>query len=103
MPNGDNKNFIRLCGAIDGFKQRHLKWPTRVVAHSMCIDDLRNHVLSPIAFQLVTDKVELFEGDAGFRAEDNDGNTYDYGSEGFPERRPTPSAQDWLGIAASEL
>jgi hypothetical protein len=45
MPNCDNKNFIRLCGAIDGFKQRHRKWPTRVVAYSACVDDLRNHVL----------------------------------------------------------
>jgi hypothetical protein len=103
MPNGDNKNYIRLCGAIDGFKLRFLKWPTRVVAYPMCIEDLRDHVLSPNLFQIVTEKIELVEGNAGFRAEDNDGNIYDYGSEGFPDKSPTPSAQDWLGIAACDL
>ncbi|NTW88048.1 MAG: hypothetical protein HGB26_02755 [Desulfobulbaceae bacterium] len=69
----------------------------------MCIEDLRDHVLNQNLYQIVSEKIELVEGNAGFRAEDNEGNAYDYGSEGFPDKSPNPSAQDWFGIAECDL
>jgi hypothetical protein len=30
MPNGASKNWICLCGAIDGSRSRYNKWPTKV-------------------------------------------------------------------------
>lgn len=98
MPNGGDKNFVRLCAALNGFKQRHGLWPTRVVAYSASLEDLRQHVLGRTAYDAVTRKVALIVGDAGFRAEDDSGNSYDYGQEGFPESRPNPSAEEWLGV-----
>jgi hypothetical protein len=98
MPNGGDKNFVRLCGALDGFKVRYGRWPIRVVIYPMSLDDLREHVLSPEAFATVMQKVRLVEGDAGFQAEDGEGNVYDYANEGFPESRPNPTAEEWLGV-----
>lgn len=98
MPNGGDKNFVRLCAALDGFRQRHGRWPTRVVAYPAALEDLRQHVLGRAAFDAVTMKVALVEGNAGFRAEDDRGDSYDYGREGFPESRPNPSAAEWLGV-----
>lgn len=98
MPNGADKNFVRLCAALNGFKLRYEKWPARVVIYPISLQDLREFVLSPGDFRTVADKVDLVEGDAGFRAEDDTGNSYDYGSEGFPETEPSPSAREWLGV-----
>jgi len=28
MPNGDDKNWVRLCAALDGFFGRYGRWPT---------------------------------------------------------------------------
>ena len=99
MPNGGDKNFIRLCAALDDFKQRFGEWPARVVTYPMCIEDLRDHVLEPGEFDKVIEKIEVVEGEVGFRAEDDAGNVYDYGNEGFPERRPEPNAERWLGVS----
>ena len=98
MPNGVDKNFVRLCAALNGFKVRYGKWPSRVVIHPISLEDLRENVLSPADFSTVNGKVSLVEGDAGFRAEDDQRNSYDYEEEGFPDREPEPSAQEWLGV-----
>jgi hypothetical protein len=98
MPNGGDKNFVRLCAALDGFRGRYGRWPTRVVVHPVSLEDLREHVLGRAAYDSVTSKVALVAGDAGFRAEDDDGNSYDYGKEGFPDSRLHPSAEEWLGV-----
>lgn len=98
MPNGHDKNFVRLCAALDGFKSRYGKWPTRVVAWEMSIDDIRDYVLSRDDFEAVIQKVALVPGDAAFRAEDDEGNVYDYANEGFTEQPPRPSAREWLGV-----
>jgi len=45
MPNGGDKNFIRLCGAIEGFRVRFGTWPTAVRLFPPMIADLRDHVL----------------------------------------------------------
>lgn len=99
MPNGADKNFVRLCAALNGFRMRYGSWPSRVVIHPISLADLREYVLSPEDFRTVTGKVTLVEGDAGFRAEDDQGNSYDYGEEGFPDREPESSAQEWLGVS----
>ena len=38
--------------------------------------------------------------DAFIRAEGADGGTYEVSEEGFPHRRPTFSAGEWLGVKA---
>jgi len=96
MPNGDDKNWIRLCAALDGFFARYGKWPTRVRVFPGALEDLRTHVLGPEAFAVVSRKVRLVPDEASMLAEDDEGHAYDYGKEGFPRQRPDPSAREWF-------
>ena len=99
MPNGHDKNWIRLCAAVDGFRVRHGRWPTRVHMHALSLDDLRQHVFSRPDFAKLEKKIELVAGSkTEMIAEDDCGAQYDYGKEGFPPSRPKPSAAEWLGV-----
>lgn len=84
MANGANKNWIRLLGCLDGFHVENGHWPTRVLLPQECLEDLRDHILGPEAFEVVNQKVPLVQGNAQFIGQDNDGNSYDYGRRGFP-------------------
>ncbi|HEY7240434.1 MAG TPA: hypothetical protein VH600_14765 [Burkholderiales bacterium] len=98
MPNGHDKNWVRLCAAIDGFRIRHGHWPIRVRMYPRSLEDLREHVFSRAAFAKIEGKVKLVADDAPMIAEDDTGAQYNYGKEGFPEKRPTPNAAEWLGV-----
>jgi|GEM_PF-639840 len=97
MPNGSNKNYVRLCGAIDGFRVRYGRWPTTARLWPGCIDSLR-HALSDEGFARVEARLTLVEHpEATVMVEDEEGRSYDYGSMGFPPVKPEPSADDVIG------
>ena len=98
MPNGGDRNYVRFCAAVDGFKDRYGRWPERVVVEQGYIDDLKEHVLAPGEFDRMQQKLRVLAGNALFRAEDDAGNSYEYGEEGFPPQKPRPSAREWLGL-----
>lgn len=98
MPNGYDKNWVRLCAAINGFRLRHGRWPTRVRMRPLVLEDLRENVFSRRTFAKIEAKLELIADDALMVAEDDTGAHYDYEKEGFPAKRPHPSAADWLGV-----
>ena len=97
--NGFDKNFVRLCAAINGFHTAHGTWPTRVRLFAGALADLRDFIFSSESFQALTEKIEqVVDDDAPMVAEDDEGNSYNYGEQGFPDRRPQPSAEEWLGV-----
>lgn len=97
MPNGHDKNWIRLCAAINGFRGRYGRWPVRIRLHSLSLEDLRDHLFSKRDFARIRSKVELVPDDnAPMIAEDDTGASYNYGDEGFPLGVPKPSAAEWL-------
>jgi len=99
MTNGHDKNWIRLCGAIDGFRVRYGRWPQRVRLFPVAIRDLREHIFSPEDFAKITTRIELVpDEDAPLIAEDDTGASYNYGKEGFPKENPTPRAAEWLNV-----
>lgn len=98
MPNGHDKNWVRLCAAIDGFRVRYGRWPTRVRAYPASLADLRDHLFTPEDYAQIIARVALVEDQAGMVAEDDMGGSYDYGEEGFPDERPSPCAAEWLGV-----
>jgi|SRR5579862_4521876 len=99
MPNGHDKNWIRLCGAIDGFRVRYGRWPDRVRMFPICLDDIRNCLFTPADLAAIVAKVKLIADDgAETIAEDDTGASYNYGKEGFPTNRPKPGAAEWLGV-----
>ncbi len=98
MPNGHDKNWVRLCGAIDGFRARYGRWPTRVRIFPASLADIRDNVLTPEDYARIVAKVTLVADEAEMVAEDDMGGSYNYGQEGFPSKRPTPQAAEWLGV-----
>ena len=100
MPNGDDASWIRVCAAIDGFRARYGRWPTRVRLLPAALDGLRDHVLTPQGFAVVASVVELTPDEAApMIAEDADGESYNYGREGFVSPRPEEATRDWFGQA----
>ena len=98
MPNGFDKNWIRLCFAIDGFRRTYGKWPTCVRIHPACLNNLREHVFTPDDFEKLQSKIELVaDPNVGMEAEGDGDKRYDYGKDGFSER-PDLTASEWLGV-----
>lgn len=107
MPNGIDKNLIRLRMAVDRFRELFGHWPDRVVLHQLSLDDIRRLVTAEF-MAAMEEKIEFVAGDAGFRCEDDEGRWYDYGQGRASEhvREPEgeefdpsqPSAAVWLGL-----
>lgn len=100
MANGHDKNWVRVCAAVDGFRQRYGHWPLRVRLMPISLDDLVNNILTPDGFAVVSSKFELV-GDEGAEmiAEGLNGKTYCYGTEGFPDGHVDPSTFAYFGQA----
>ena len=98
MPNGYDANWVRLCAAVDGFRARYGRWPTRVRLFAVALADIRDNLFTSDDFARITEKIALVPDNAGMIAEDDSGARYNYGQEGFPKPRPTPSADEWFGV-----
>ncbi len=99
MPNGGDKNWVRVCKAIDGFRGRYGHWPKRVRIMPVSFVDLVSHVLTPLGFALVSSVVELIpEEDAEMIADDGTGAEFNYGRE-ESENAVTPRTREWFGEA----
>lgn len=99
MPNGHDKNWVRLCAAVDGFHARYGRWPTRVRLFPECLADIRDDLFTPEDYASITAKVALVPDKASMIAEDESGASYNYGAEGFRETSPGPSAYEWFGVS----
>jgi hypothetical protein len=58
MPNGADRNWIRLCLAIDGFRARYGRFPLRVAIEQFYIDNLAE-MFSEEEFRVVREKMDL--------------------------------------------
>ena len=98
MPNGDDKNLVRFCAAVSGFRSRYKKWPSRVVLGPDYLDDLR-HILSTGDFARVSSLVTLVPKEGGLiTAEGDSGERYDYSADGFVKVPPDIDAYQWFGL-----
>ena len=79
MPNSHDKNWIRLCGAIDGFRVRYGHWPTRVRVLPGSLADLRDHLFAPGDYARIVEKVKLIADRVPMVAEDDEGRSYNLG------------------------
>lgn len=99
MPNGEDKNWVRLCAALEGFHFRYNSWPALVHLPELCLRDLKEHLFSPEDFQRIETKLQFFIDEDRFAALDKNGRVYDYMEEGFPDSEMDPGAGEWLGVA----
>jgi hypothetical protein len=98
VPNGDDKNWIRLCGAIDGFRVKYGKWPTKILLPEGILNDLKQHVFTKERFAKIEEKLAFVIEGLPIVAADDKGNSYSYGDLGFPKKRPEIIAQEWLAV-----
>ena len=75
MPNGHDKNFVRLCAVLDGFHEQYGRWPTRVRLHAGALEDLKS-LFSAEDFAKLGSRIEFLPGDPGMIAEDDEGGRY---------------------------
>lgn len=97
MPNGESKNWVRLCGAIKESRGRYGSWPTRIRLYPDLINDLRS-ILSEEEFAKVENKIHLIADDLPFVAGDGEGRSYRHGEEGSHTKEPDISPAEWLGV-----
>ncbi|HEY6018868.1 MAG TPA: hypothetical protein VIY48_02965 [Candidatus Paceibacterota bacterium] len=96
---GGSKSLVRVLAALDGFYVRHGHWPTRVRVFPGFIRSIKDDILSAPQYQALTAKIELVpDEEAPVVAEDNEGNVYSYGAEGFSKSKPAIRAAQWLGL-----
>ncbi len=103
MPNGNDKDWYRLLAAVDGFRVRHDRWPTRVRVLPSALDAFQNHLFSPEAFTRLSKKLSVVADGSPMIAEDDEGRSYSYGAEGGPADAPDPRASDWLGVEPDRM
>ena len=94
----ESQNWIRLCAAIDGFRARYGRWPTRIRIWDLCLSNLRDNLFSPEDFAQIAAKLTFIEEGQSVIAEDETGATYDYGTEGFSRIPVSLSAATWLNV-----
>ena len=104
MPNGDDRNWDRLCGTIDLFREKYGRWPDVVRIQTACYLDLVSHLLSPVGYALVTSFVDLaVKADGyGFTAVGEPGQGFADGG-GEDEQFPDPGGRHSVHVRAAEF
>jgi hypothetical protein len=97
VPNGEDKNWVRLCAALDGFFVRYGRWPTRIRLPIYAIEDFR-HLFAPESFRRLMEQFDVVVDPHYFAAESDGGRRYDYMRESFPSTRPLVPAPVWLDL-----
>ena len=97
MPNGESKNWIRMCAAINGYQARYNEWPKKVRVPKFFSEELER-VATQEQLNKLASKIELIADDSEFVAEGDNNESYNYSREGFPDKQPDISAQDWIGF-----
>lgn len=97
MPNGYDRNWIRLAGVLEGFFETHGHWPSRVRVNLTSLENLRNDLFTPASWDRMTERIQFIPDESvGMVAEDAVGNAYSFGQP--HPRKSCPSVVAWLGV-----
>ena len=97
MPNGEDRNWVQLCIAVDGFRPRYQKWPETALLSKGTAEDIKS-LFKPLTYEAVLTKLEIVEVEDGYHIElvDKAGNSFKYGEEWDFER--DGDAASWFGV-----
>jgi hypothetical protein len=98
VPNGHDKNWVRVCIAIDGFRTRYGRWPTRIRVPAGVLHDFRL-LFADIDFLTISSKIAFELDDVQIVAEDDEDGRYSYDDEGLSEPLPQVRTIDWFGVS----
>ena len=82
MPNGEDKNWVRLGIAVEGFRARYQKWPETAFISKGLAEDIKR-MFKPLTYEAVLTKLEIVEveDEAHIELVDKAGNSFKYGEE----------------------
>ena len=97
MPNGDDKNWVRLCIAVEGFRARYQKWPETALISKDIAENIKQ-LFEPLDYEAVLMKLEIVEVEGAPHIElvDKAGNSFNYGEERDFEQEG--DARSWFGV-----
>ena len=98
IPNGSERNWVRLCHAINGFRAVYRAWPTRVRLPEICLADLREHLFTPETFSKLETKLQFIADGSEFIIEDELGNSFSYAEQLSAMHKPDVTAEAWLRV-----
>lgn len=98
MPNGEDKNWVRACAAMEGFFMRYGHWPTRLRFPRPAFEEFRQ-LFHPDVLQQFLARFEIVIDDRFFAAESDGGRRYDYMVEGLPTGPLRCSAREHFGAS----
>jgi hypothetical protein len=98
MPNGDDKNLMRVYEVVNGFRRKHGRWPTTIRLPEISCDDLLNHVLTDDGRAAIRAKLDFVVDEDEFCALDAGGAKYEYLSGRSEPPQGEASAAEWLGV-----
>ena len=94
MPNGIEKNWFRMCAAIDGFRACYGSWPTKIHLFEGALDDL----FKKETFHKLEQKIDFIYDDLPYVAEDEQGRRYNLAEDGLSAEPPDIPAHQWLDV-----
>ena len=107
MPNGIDKNLVRLATAVESFHERFGDWPDHALLNEISLRDVRL-LLGPDFLSVVERKLRLVPAADGFRVADAQGRWFDYARGSYsdhsgPQRHagsapPPMPGWHWLGL-----
>jgi hypothetical protein len=97
MPNGYDRNWLRLAYVLEGFFAAHGHWPSRVRVQPLSLENLRNDLFTAASWEQITARIQFIPDESvGMVAEDVQGNAFNFGQR--IDRKEAPSVEDWLGV-----
>lgn len=94
MPNGIDKNWKRMCAAINGFRVRYGAWPTKMRLPEGAIREL----FTKETLTRLEEKLTFVYDGSPYIAEDEKGRSFNYAEERFHDLPPDIQARDWLNV-----
>lgn len=82
MPNGIDKNWYRMCAAINGFRSRHGCWPTKI----RLPEGATNYLFTQDTFAKLEERITFIYDGSPYIAEDTTDRNYNLGIDGFSEQ-----------------
>jgi hypothetical protein len=99
MPNGADRNWVRLKHSLEGFFATYGYWPSRVRLPLLCLENLRIVLFTPASWERLIEQIEFIPDEsAGMISEEDAGNCVQHGKQGAPQSRPSVRAETWLGV-----
>jgi hypothetical protein len=96
LPNGFDKNLMRVYEVVNGFCEEYGRFPTVVRMPRISCEDLLQNVLTPAGARLLQDKIRIEISEDLFCAEDSTGVRYEYLSR--DDVVLSGEAERWLGL-----